>query len=242
MSTELPASPALPPDAAPTPSPSPFSPRGVCQLFFKPRAFFGDAGRMARPIEFLVAVYLIGVLGVMERVDQRLLKSMITGRESDVPTDGFITMMLDGWGPYWGVVLGGGVLAAALSWLIQGWFYVLRLRWSGAADVDPTAARRVWAFQAMVFVLPVIALSVMQTAMYGNYRAAWNAQEFWSGVVPLVCVFWSCWTSYVGATTSFSLHRWKGRLWFLILPLVFYLCIFFGVAVATVTAMTQAGG
>jgi hypothetical protein len=242
MSSDLPSSPALsavPPDAAAAPSPSPFSPRSVFELFFKPRTFFGDTGRLARQPELWLAAYLIGAIGVMEKLDERLAKAAILGK--DLPSDAFTTQVMGSWSYYWTLVLGAGVLAAGIAWLISGWFYGLRLQWSGGVDVDSALARKVWAWQSMAYTLPVFVITVMQTVMHANYLDAWSADEPWTWAVPTACVFWGCWISYTGATTVFALHRWKARIWFLIVPAVFYACIFFGATMAAITALTQKG-
>ncbi|WP_431050446.1 YIP1 family protein [Roseateles sp. L2-2] len=242
MQSDLPPSPALPPDAAPgatSLSPSPLSPRAVFELYFKPRTFFGDIGRLSRGVEFLLAVYLIGAVSVMEKLDDRLARALIAGK--GVPTDTFTTQLLNSWWYYWGVALGSGILAAAIAWLVAGWFYRVRLKWSGAVDVDPTLARRVWAFQSLVYVLPILVITVVQTAMYPNYLDAWSADELITAFVPLVVVFWGCWTSYVGATTVFQLERPKAQVWFLILPALLYAVLFFGAAVAMFSTLSHGG-
>lgn len=234
MHSDLPASPASSPSTTREPSPSPLAPRSVFELFFKPRAFFSDTGRLFRQPELLLTVYLVGVVGVMDRIDQRLVKSAITGQ--DLPKEDFTSLVMGSWGVYWGLALAAGLLAAAFAWVISGWFFRARLEWSGGGDVDPALARRVWAYQGLTDTLPVLVATVMQTAMYANYLESWYSEDMWSGRIAMVAVFWSCWISYAGATTVFTLHRWKARFWFLVVPVAFYASIFSAVAFAAYSA------
>ena len=222
MNTDLPAS----PDAPMTLSPSPLSANGLFQLFFQPRKFFLDTPRLARRFELMVAVYLVGIMGAIDKVDQRLLDAAVKG--DALPNDDFMAMLLHSWPSYWGVVLGGGILAAAIAWLIGGWFYGTRVSWSGATDMDPTLARRVWAWQSLVTALPMTLLAVAQTLLYSNYEAAWRADDMVGGLLVMVAIVWSCAVSYVGVTTVFTLKRGRAVFWFLIAPITFYLVIAFG--------------
>ncbi len=226
-----PDSPALPPSLEPAVARSPLAPRSLLELYLRPRTFFADTARLARQVEYWLIVYLIGVFGVMDKVDQQLLKADLGSKVNDA----FLMRVLSSWGSYWALVLGSGLIAAGLVWLFGGWFYRLRLGWSGVSRPDPALARQVWAFQSAVHVLPAMAVALWQTAVHANYLEAWTDGAAWTSVLLLVSIFWGCWVSYAGATTAFPLKRGKARFWFLIVPVVFYAIVFFGLTAALVS-------
>jgi hypothetical protein len=86
-------------------------------------------------------------------------------------------------------------------------------------------ARRVYTFQGIVLAGPSVLQVIIQTIIYSNYQEAWDASELWSSLL-FVFVFWSCWTSYVAATTAFQLTKFRARIWFLVLPVLLYVFIF----------------
>lgn len=93
--------------------------------------------------------------------------------------------------------------------------------------------------KSLVYVLPILVITAVQTAMCPSYLDAWSADELLTAIVPLVAVFWGCWTSHVGATTVFQLERPKAQVWFLILPALLYAVLFFGAAVAMFSALSH---
>ena len=222
MNTDLPASPEG--VAAPLPTPSstvsPLASSSLRQLFLQPRKFFADVTPLSRRLELMVVVYLIGITGALDRLEDEMLRASL--KEGGLTGDGFLASLHQAWLPYWGVVLSVAVLIGAVHWLISGWFYGSRLVWSGARDMDPALARRVWAYSNLPESIPLVLLAVSHTLLYSSHRAAWAGDEWIAGTVALVAVVWSCWTGYVGATTVFPVRRVRAVFWLLIAPLVTY--------------------
>lgn len=192
----------------------PFAPQNLWLLLFQPKKFFSLAA-VYHHRSIMIAAYLIGVFAVMDRVDQNLLKAEVGNRTS---------MMLDvtdTWWSYWLLVLGMGAITAVFAWLIHGWWYKKRLHFSGVKDADPQLARHVWALQGLVATLPVIIVTMLQTLMYRNYLDAYQNSSILN-FVALPFLFWSCWVSYRAATSVFKTNAWA-KLWFLGLPIVFYI-------------------
>ncbi len=74
---------------------------------------------------------------------------------------------------------------------------------------------------------PTVLVALAQTVKHGNYAEAWQANDWWV-ILVIVFTFWSCATSYVAATATHMLSKWKSRLWFLALPITVY-AIAFGI-------------
>ena len=192
----------------------PFAPQNLWLLFFQPKRFF-SLPPIYHHRSIMIAAYLIGVFAVMDRVDQNLLKAEIGNRTS------MMFDVTDTWWSYWLLVLVMGTISAALVWLIHGWWYQKRLQFSGVKEADPQLARHVWALQGLVAALPVIIVTMLQTLMYSDYLDAYE-NSLILNCVALPFMFWSCWVSYRAATLVFKTNAWA-KLWFLGLPILFYL-------------------
>lgn len=194
----------------------PFQPKQIFSLFFQPKRFFSQS-KSYHHQSIIVIAYLIGMVSVMDRIDQHLLRAETSNRTV------FLSSAADTWSGYWLWVLGMGIISAAFAWLIQGWWYKKRLQFSGAKEADPQLARHVFVLQSLVFVLPIVLTTVIQTFLYPNYLEAYHYSTV-LGLIPVPFLFWSCWVSYRGATEVFKTNGWA-KLWFLGLPILFYILI-----------------
>lgn len=199
-----------------------FRPQRLKSLFLTPRAFFADHALFADRAGIMLAASMVGISNAMGRVDQKMLNA-------DLSTDNssFIAWYSNHWLHYWGLVLVAGLFGAVLNWYIQGWWYRKRLEWCGAGAVVADDARSLSVLQDVVYVLPVLVWSLLQSVIYPSYSAAWQ-EDRWIGPIATILVLWSCWTSYCAATTVYQLGVVKARLWFLIVPVLFYLFIMGG--------------
>ncbi|MYM71798.1 hypothetical protein GTP56_06245 [Duganella sp. FT134W] len=203
--------------------PSVFGPHRLVSLLLTPRTYFAHPDLLRDRRGILIAAVLSGFAGAMDRIDQKLVRADLSNQGMG-ETSTMTSWVLQSWMNYWILVIGAGLIGSVFIWYIRGWWYRKRLEWSGAGDVAPDDARSVAVLQDLVYVLPTILLALIQTATYSNYAEAWEASDV-TGMLVLIFVFWSCWTSYCAATTVFTVQKSKARFWFLILPLAFYVVI-----------------
>ncbi len=198
---------------------SPLSPASLVDLYFRPSAFFKNTQRLLRWPELLLVSWAIGVVDVLGRIDRKIMQSEFAPNGVNAASLEWITKS---WLGYWATALMVGAVSAGILWYLGGWWYRLRLEWSGASDVPRRTARSMWAYQSLVMAGPMLTIACVQTLAFPSYEVAWRADEFWSSVA-LIFAFWSCITSYKAVTSVFPLSLWKARFWFLILPIVVYL-------------------
>jgi hypothetical protein len=220
--------------AAPRPGSS-LAPARLLELLLTPRSYFANRGFLQDQRGVMIAAYVTGASGVMDRIDQKLLRADLS--TATAQGNGFLAWILESWLNYWILVLGFGVFGAALTWRLGGWWYKKRLHWSGAEMATPHDARRVNVLQQLVFTGPAVALALIQSALYQNYREVWHSDNSASMLI-LGLMFWSCWTSYCAATTVFPVEKSKARIWFLALPIVVYMMAV-GVVGAAVAMLTK---
>ncbi len=212
---EVPELTAVPVEPPPRPSPVLW----LVYLFFRPRRFFQHFVVDATPGLTVLCAWIYGMTGVMDSLEGwQPDESRVTGWS---------------WPTYWTVVVVGGVLAGALYFSIGGWWYKVRLAWSGAVEPAPALARRVYLFAAQVLTIPQLVAAVVATSMFESPETAEQTKSAWFAL-PLLFLFWSCWTSYVGVRAAFVVRRGLAMLWFLILPLALYFIIAVGVGLLLV--------
>ncbi len=189
-------------------------PQRILQLFMRPKQYFQDLTQLDGSKIYLLA-YLLGVFLVMDRIDTQIIKiQMMQGH-------GYINDLINHWLNYWGFILIVGMVVSLIAWHLYGWWYEIRLQWSGVTKPDKMLAKQVNVLQWMIFVIPILLVTIVQTFVYKNYYAAYNADETWTVIISLLMMVYSCVVSFIAAKTIFQVNRW-GIFWFLILPLLFY--------------------
>ena len=189
-------------------------PRRIVQLFLRPKKYFHDLIHLDRSKVYLLA-YLLGIFLVMDRIDSQMIKAQMMQRQ------GNIEFIVNSWLNYWGFVLVLGSISGLIAWHLYGWWYEVRLKWSGVKTPDSHLVKQVNVLQWLIAVIPIIALTIIQTCIYQNYDQAYNADELWSGLIVIACMVYSSIVSFIAVKTLFPVNRWS-IFWFLIFPLLFY--------------------
>jgi hypothetical protein len=210
--------------APPEPSTKPLAVLWLVYLFFRPRMFFQNFVIESAPGLTALCAWIYGVSGALDWIESRLMPEIAPG-------------LGDSWRAYWTLALVLGVVQGAFFFAIGGWWYRVRLEWSGASNPDRALARRVYLFASQVLAIPWIAMTACDTATYDNPGAAVAAAGGWWAAVAIVFPVWSCWNSYVGVRTAFVVRRGAARLWFFILPCAFYAVFVIGVAAVLIVGL-----
>lgn len=185
-------------------------------LFIRPRKFFSSQEIYGTRFAHLLGAWIVGMNATADQIDKKLIASQATGKANSA-----VQFALESWGHYWGMLAGLGLIGAFFCWFVGGWWYGKRLQFSGASNVDPMKARKANVYQSLVYDIPALCLTAYYTAYFPNYLATWQSDELWSLLIIVPAVFFSCWVSFVAATTSFAVSNWKAMLWFLVLPIGF---------------------
>lgn len=203
-------------------------------LFFKPRLFFSNLDLLNVPILVYVSLWLIGMSNVVDRIDQKLIKTDFGNVTKS--NQALLDAISGGWFAFFLIVAGVGAVGACFVWLIGGWFYNLRLAWSGAGDFDKVNGRLIYVFSNLVVAIPHIIILLITATLYQDYIVAFNAEEYWSSLI-IIFPFWAVYVSYKAILANFTVVKWKALIWFVILPILFYL-LAFGVIVWAYATLT----
>ena len=195
--------------------------KNIHALLIYPRDFFSDLNRLDVGSLLCVTAWFVGVSSIIDNIDQQLLKSEM-GAASAL---GFMVDAAETWGRFWLVAAGFGAVSAVSAWLIGGWFYNLRLSWSGAKDINARHGRIIYIFASLVGLMPHVLLVMGCTFYFRDYISVSKSDGYWP-LILLVFPFWSVYVSYEGLTTRFDVVKWKAMLWFVVLPVLFYVAAY----------------
>ncbi len=192
-----------------------YEPLNLLDLFFRPRKFFERTVKKGKMSYLLIATFIYGLASAIDRFDFQLMRSG-SGR-SELFAD-----LAQNWAAFWAAVFFLGLISSFLVWIFGGWWYRKRLQFAGADEPDIIEARYVYIYSSFIYSAPYLLLTIIYTFTFESYYQAYHSEELWSTLL-LLFLFGSLFTSYRGATTVFSLSKWKARVWFIILPAIFYI-------------------
>jgi hypothetical protein len=207
------------------PEPSPFWPQHLVDLFLRPTRFFAGHLALGRTPYVVLVTWALGMSSVIDRIDTRILQAEL---RNDPARWEALESLVGTWPRLWALVLGGGLVAGALAWSIGGWWCRVRLGWCGAKAPDKRLARLLLIYSSFVFAGPAVVALLVQTLLHPDYLAAYDAPLDLSLVV-LPMVFWSLFTTERGALALFPVSRGRARLWFVVLPALFFFLLMGGV-------------
>jgi hypothetical protein len=200
----------------------PLKPSNLLNLFIRPEKFFSSQLAFEKTPYLLFVTLCFGMANVVDRIDSNLMKADYGATTSS--TAEIWIGIAQSWITFWLVVLIMGAVSGFFIWLIGGWWYKMRLLWSGAIKPDKEQARYVFIYSSFIYTGPIFLTLLLYTILYPNYLVAYAEDIIFSSLI-LVLLFYSIFVSYKGATTVFEVVQWKARLWFILLPIIFYLII-----------------
>lgn len=183
-------------------------------LWLKPNHFLRRIDTRITSVAVMFCVYLMGITGTADRVDNMILKHYNQGSNE------FFIELAQNWLSYWGFILTVGILMAGLIWLFWGWIYILRVRWSGDQAVDPTTARNVYSIVNLVANIPYLMVMIVPILFYPNYLTYFHHEELWSSALLLFAI-WGHVAHFMAVKGQFNVVTWKAAIWFLIVPIGF---------------------
>ncbi len=201
----------------------------LLHLYLRPRLFFSYFPDMVTPFSTAYTALILGITEVSGRISEEFLK-LEFGSDATLPD-----AVMESWTVYWCVCLAFGVIAACAYYIVGGWWYRVRLNWSGATEPDHRLARQVYVYAYLILALPMLVLTLVDSFEYARPIDAERGEQGW-WIVSLVCPFWSVYAGYRGVRTLFPVVKWKARIWFLIFPALFYAMLVVGAAIAWLLA------
>ena len=200
------------------PKGSPLWPKHLAELYIKPTKFFAGQLALHKTPYLLFVTWCYGISHSIGRLNKDMFRALM-----ERPTfPGYFGPWTESWLAYWANVFVYGIAAALGVWFVGGWWYRVRVRWSGSKNPDIKLARQVYIYASFVHACPIVLIALISTVLYPSYSTAFASVSVFSDII-LIFPFWSLVTSYKGVRTLFDVSKWRARLWFLILPALVYI-------------------
>ena len=127
---------------------------------------------------------------------------------------------LNNWIGYWIFAITGGIIGGYILYLIGGWFFNVRLKWSkGTGDIDKS--RYIYLYSGVVS-SSVIILTTLVSMLINNkpYDSGLelNLWDLTSLILSVFFIYYSVFVSYTGVRTITDADKLRSKIWFLILP------------------------
>ncbi|MEM6642353.1 MAG: YIP1 family protein [Bacteroidota bacterium] len=187
------------------------------KLVFHPKAFFSEDFNGRKSPYLFVTIAIYGMSNAMDRVDQQFVKADLRGTPEQYE-------WLNNWPTYWIFTLIMGAFSGYIFYLLGGWFYNQRIKWSKGTSNRETAK--------FLFLYPEFVPSliyVLNTVIYMlgspfpyDPLADLSAAEGIGLFLLLTSTYYSVYISYVGVTTATDVSPNRAKVWFLLLPIIFY--------------------
>ena len=213
--------------AAPGP-PAGIVPLWFAYLYLRPRRFFEHFGPRPLGVLTFCCSWLLGMAIAYDRIETR---SMTSPAMANLQTS---------WLLYGAGIVFGGAISGLFAYAIGGWFYRVRIRWSGAREVDSKAARRVYIYAAQVHAIPTLLFVASLPVWYATPKEAMEQTPWWVFIPNVGFIVWSYWVSFTGVRTVFDVGPVRSLIWFLVLPIVFTVSVL-GAVFAVFMALGSVG-
>lgn len=193
------------------------------ELFLKPKLFFKKNLRNSKkqPAYYSIAIIIFCVGYGINRLDQQLMKLELRGKLDEA---GYF----NNWIVYWLTAIIGGLIGGYILYLIGGWFFNLRLKWSkGTSDIEKS--KHIYLYSECVSNSVIVLTTLI--SMTFNYKPyiSDSGLYFWDVISPILLLFfvyYSIYISYSGVRSITDADKMLSKLWFLIIPIVYYTIVY----------------
>jgi len=198
-------------------------------LFLYPKDFFRKYIGKKQPPFFALAFIVFGIGYGIDQLDRRLSRY-------DLPEKFARFDHLNIWGAYWINVFIGGIIGGFFLYLIGGWFFNVRLIWSkGTSNIS--RSRYIYLYSGVISSTAFLITSLI--SMFLNDKpykleSKFNLGDFLPLTFILFFLYYSVYVSYCGVKTTTDADKIRGRIWFLILPMVVYTIVYLSLFVLVI--------
>jgi hypothetical protein len=183
-------------------------------LFLRPKKFFKkyySEEKKWMPF-FNIAAVIFGFWYWLDYVERKLDKLMEA-------------WMISGWTEYLIFAILWGALWGVLSYFIWGWFYNMRIKFSkGTKDIDKW--RQLNMYSSIPIYTYLIIVTIIEIFIYNDFNDYINNYSeniaITMVVLWLLMMYYWIYVSYSWVTTITDIEKKRWRIWFLILPVLFY--------------------
>ena len=190
-------------------------------LLIRPKSFFKEQFVQRINVHENLALVFFGLGLGLDRMDRQYIKMDLGGRTEALDT-------LNSWPLYWLIAVVGGAIGGYIAFMIGGWFYDVRIKWSRGSG-DLTKSRNLYLFANFWLYTTIVVMSLISFFTYDLPYDPFTAYPIWeilSAILILTAVFYSIYISYTGVRSVTDAKKGLAIFWFIIAPVLYYLFSF----------------
>ena len=190
-------------------------------LLIRPKFFFKEHFVKRIKVHENFALVFFGLGLGLDRMDRQYIKMDLGGRTEALDT-------LNSWPLYWLIAIVGGAIGGYIAFMVGGWFYNVRVKWSRGTG-DLTKSRNLYLFSNFWLFTTIVVFSLINFFTYDlpyDPFTSYPVLDILSGLLILTAIFYSVYISYTGVRSVTDANKALAILWFIIIPVVYYLFSF----------------
>ncbi|MBT8292674.1 MAG: hypothetical protein KJN70_05320 [Eudoraea sp.] len=190
-------------------------------LLIKPKLFFKEHFLRKTNIHENFALVFFGLGLGLDRMDRQYIKLDLRGKTEVLDT-------LNSWPFYWMIAIIGGAVVGYIAFMIGGWFYNVRIKWSRGSG-DLTKSRNLYLFSNFWLFTTIVVISFINFFLYDlpyDPFASYPIFDILSAMLILIAIFYSVYISYSGVRAITDAQKGLAILWFIVVPVIYYLFSF----------------
>ncbi|MEW6104418.1 MAG: YIP1 family protein [bacterium] len=197
-------------------------------IVFQPKKFFREYFREEFSPYFWFTLIIYGVADEINRIDQQFVKWDLKNKLDQVE-------FLNNWFIYWTFAIIIGLIIGYCFYRLGGWFFNLRVKWSkGVANIK--TARFINLYSCFLPCFITVFVSIIETLSspkpYIPDEPLLPMKDLLLAIISIVASYYSIYVGYQGVTIVMKPEKWRCRIWFLILPALFFSLVGIGAIVA----------
>ena len=194
----------------------------IVEFLTDPEEFYNKINRKNKLIYIFIAAiaWCCGIGGVTLKITQDYTSAMM----GISVFQGNLYAIQD-WKFFWFITSIAGLILGIILYWIGGWWYNLRIRWSGDKNIDKRMGRKVFICNVLIKELPIVIVVTICTFVFKNYA------ETLAKLITMLMLFTifdilSIANSYRNVISLFKVNRSTAAIFFLIPQLLFYMITF----------------
>ncbi len=195
-------------------------------LFSKPKMFFTKnlTESTNKPRFFVLAFIIFGLGYGINQVDKQIARYELQGTLDNMS-------FINSWISYWFSAIIVGLLVGMLSYYIGGWFFNVRVKWSKGTN-DIVKSRNIFVYSGVISSVVIIFTTIISSLLgdkpYDPYYDSYQ-WDIIAALLVLISVYYSIYVSYIGVITLMNADKYRSKLWFLILPIIFHTALYLSI-------------
>ncbi|MEW6620093.1 MAG: Yip1 family protein [bacterium] len=193
-------------------------------IVFQPKKFFREYFREESSPYLWFTLIIYGLAVEINRIDRQFVKGDLQNKLDQGE-------FLNNWFSYWTFAIIIGLIIGYCFYRLGGWFFNLRVKWSkGVPNVK--TARFINLYSCFLPCFITVFVSIIETLSkpkpYIPDEPLLPTRDLLLAIISILASYYSIYVSYQGVTIVMKPEKWRCRIWFLILPILFFSLIALG--------------